>query len=83
MSAPERSNEPQAPHRLSEHATRGRGGFGAFSAKYRARWASDHPTMRRRWPGDNETAPPALPCVPDVEPESTVTTGGGARKRYA
>ena len=73
MSAPERSNAPQAPQ-----------GFGAFSALYRARWASNHPRMRRLWPGDNEAQPPAPPGEPDVEPESVpVTTSGGTLRRSA
>lgn len=84
MSAPERSNEPQAPQRSSEHDTPRPGGFGAFSATYRARWALNHPRMRRLWPGDNEDQPPALPDAPNVEPESApVTASGGTRRRYA
>jgi hypothetical protein len=51
---------------------------------YRARWALNHPSMRRLWPGDNEAQPPALPGAPDVEPESEpVTTSGGTLRRYA
>ena len=84
MSAPERSTEPQAPQRSSEHDTPRPGGFGAFSATYRARWALNHPRMRRLWPGDNEAQPPALPDAPNVEPESApVTASGGTRRRYA
>lgn len=84
MSAPERSNEPQGPQRSSEHDTPRMGGFGAFSAMYRARWALNHPSMHRRWPGDNEAQPPALPGAPDVEPESTpVTTSGDPLRRTA
>ena len=84
MSGPERSNEPQAPQRSSEHDTRRPGGFGAFSSIYRARWALNHPSMRRLWPGDNEAQPPALPGAPDVEPEfEPVTTSGGTLRRYA
>jgi hypothetical protein len=84
MSTPERSNEPQAPQRSSEHDTLRPGGFGAFSSMYRARWALNHPSMRRLWPGDNEAQPPALPGAPDVEPESEpVTTSGGTLRRYA
>jgi len=60
------------------------GGFGAFSAMYRARWALNRAPMRRLWPGDNEAQPPALPSAPDVEPESApVTTSGGTLRRYA
>jgi len=87
MSAPKRSNEPQAPQvpqRSSERDTPRMGGFGAFSAMYRARWALNHPTIRRLWPGDNEAQPPALPGAPDVEPESDrVTTSGSTLRRYA
>ncbi len=84
MSAPERSNEPQAPQRSSDHDTLRPGGFGAFSAMYRARWALNHPSMRRLWPGDNEAQPPALPGAPDVEPESEpVTTSGDTLRRCA
>ena len=84
MSAPERSNAPQAPQHSSERDTPSAGGFGAFSALYRARWALNHPRVRRLWPGDNEAQPPALPGAPDVEPESVpVTTSGGAVRRSA
>jgi hypothetical protein len=84
MSAPERSNEPQAPQRSSEYDTPRTGGFGAFSAVYRARWALNHPSMHRLWPGDNEAQPPALPGAPDAEPESApVTTGGDTLRRCA
>jgi hypothetical protein len=84
MSAPARSNEPQAPQRSSERDTPRTGGFVAFSALYRARWALNHPSMRRLWPGDNEAQPPALPDAPDVEPESDpVTTSRGTVRRIA
>ena len=84
MSAPERSNEAQGPQRSSEHDTARTVGFGAFSAMYRARWALNHPRMRRLWPGDNEAQPPALPGAPDLEPEcAPVTTSGGALRRSA
>jgi len=84
MSAPERSNAPQAPQHSSERDTPSMGGFGAFYALYRARWALNHPRMRRLWPGDNEAQPPALPGAPDVEPESVpVTVSGGALRRSA
>jgi hypothetical protein len=84
MVAPKRSNELQEPQRSSKHDAPKRGGFGEFSGVYRARWASNHPRMRRLWPGDIEAQPPALPGAPGVEPESDpVTTGGDTRRRYA
>jgi hypothetical protein len=44
----------------------------------------NHPSMRRRWPGDNEAQPLALPGAPDVEPESEpVATSGDTLRRYA
>lgn len=83
MSARERSDEPQTPQRSSDHTLRA-SGFGEFSAMYRARWASNHPRMRRLWPGDHEAQPPALPRALDAEPESEpVTTNRGALRRYA
>ena len=84
MSALERSRESQTPQRSSDNDTLRPGGFGEFSAMYRARWSLNHPRMRRLWPGDNEAQPAALPGAPDVDPESEpVTTSRGTLRRYA
>lgn len=62
MSAPERSSEPQEPQRSSEHDMPKPGGFGEFFAVYRARWAMDHPNMRRRWPVTTDSQSPVMPA---------------------
>ena len=78
MSAPERSNEPQAPQGASEYAKPSLGGFGQFAAKYRARWAMNHPKTRQRWFVDSQSEPLALPIsAPGLEHESEAGTPRG------
>ncbi|MDF2770585.1 MAG: hypothetical protein K0S86_78 [Geminicoccaceae bacterium] len=73
MSVPDRSNDSPLPPHSSVRNTPKRGGFGEFSALYRARWAMSHPDMRREWPGDGEARPLALPGVADPEPIPTMS----------
>ena len=78
MSAPERSNEPQAPQGTSEYAKPSLGGFRQFAAVYRARWAMNHPKMRQRWFADRQSQPPVLPIsAPGLDHESEAGTPRG------
>ena len=78
MSAPERSNEPQAPQGASEDAKPSPGGFGQFAAVYRARWAMNHPKTRQRWFADSQSQPPVLPIsAPGLDHESEAATPRG------
>jgi hypothetical protein len=61
MSVPDRSNDTHLPSESSDPDTPKRGGFGEFSAMYRARWALSHPTMHRPWPAEGHALPLALP----------------------
>ena len=67
MSAPVRSKGPGESHVPSEREAPKPGGFGAFSAVYRARWALNHPNMHRQWPGDVTAIALALPGAPHPE----------------
>ena len=77
MSAPNQSNDPPVPSDASGRETPKRGGFGEFSATYRARWAMSHPNMVRQWPGDTEL-PLTLPDAGDPEPIPAVSAPGRA-----
>ena len=46
----------------SEPTTSAKGGFGQFSELYRARWAANHPQMRRTFPAGG-TADPSTPST--------------------
>jgi hypothetical protein len=59
--APQDESSTDAPRRTKP------GGFGAFSEKYRARWAAGHPEMNRPWPEKDATR----------APESTAIDGAG------
>ena len=78
MSVPDRPIDTHIPQDSSERDTSKRGGFGQFSAMYRARWAMSHPNMRRQWPGDTEALPLplALPNAADPEPIPAVSAPG-------
>ena len=67
MSVPDRSKDPHVPSDASGPNTPKRGGFGEFSAMYRARWAMSHPNMLRQWPGDS-ALPLALPNAAEPIP---------------
>jgi hypothetical protein len=68
MSVPDRPTDSRAAQKSSEPGAPKRGGFGEFSALYRARWATSHPNMRRQWPGDSAALPLALPSAADPQP---------------
>ena len=42
-----------------------KGGFGAFAELYRARWAANHPNMRRRESAETTDSAPATPPPSD------------------
>ena len=54
-------NPVEAPKRPAEPTQPQTGGFGAFSEVYRARWAKNHPNMRRRDPEPTDLAPDPSP----------------------
>ena len=67
MPVPNRPNDSPVPSD-SNRDTPKRGGFGEFSAMYRARWALSHPNMHRPWPADGNVLPLALPTAADAAP---------------
>ena len=68
MPVPNRPNDSPVPSDSSNRETPKRGGFGAFSAMYRARWAMSYPNLHRAWPTDGNALPLALPHAVDAEP---------------
>jgi hypothetical protein len=60
MDDPTKRKEPDA----SPPARPKKGGFGEFAEVYRARWAANHPKMRRREPTEATEPMPAPPQGP-------------------
>ena len=77
MSVPaDRSNDSPLPPDSSDRKTPKRGGFGEFSALYRARWAMSHPNMRRQWAAESEALPLAPLFVAEPEPIPVLSAPG-------
>ena len=65
--------KPTAPD-PSATAAPSKGGFGAFSEVYRARWAANHPYMRPRGPATSTDGAPEPP-PPSSAPEKKSPRG--------
>ena len=61
MHDPKKPAMPEAPPTPAPEPKKG--GFGAFADVYRARWAANHPNMRRRGPAasTDDTPDPLTP----------------------
>ena len=73
MSDPKNPVEPGESVPPPKPAEPKKGGFGAFAEVYRARWAANHPNMRRREPttatdaaAPESTTKDATPVTPPV-----------------
>ena len=67
------NSEPTAP---------GKGGFGEFSEQYRARWAANHPQMRRTFPVGG-TADPSTPSSATPAPEEQTAQPRRRPRKYS
>ena len=67
MHDPKKPAAPEAPPTPEPN----KGGFGAFAEVYRARWAANHPHMRRREPAANPDDTPDPPTPSDSSPGET------------
>jgi hypothetical protein len=66
---PDDAPPPAEPDRPAESDTAAKpGGFGAFADLYRARWAANHPNMRRRAETGAESPAASADDQPAVRP---------------
>ena len=72
MSDPKKKPTAPGPSATPEPS---KGGFGAFSEVYRARWAGNHPHMRPRGPATSTDGAPEPP-PPSSAPEKKSPRGG-------
>ena len=77
MSAISRSTRLEGLPSSMAHDKPKPGGFGKFSAMYRARWSLSYPNMRARWTAASVLQQPALA----IEPEEL--RPGQDRQRHA
>ena len=69
MHDPKKPATPEAPPTPAPEPNKG--AFGSFAEVYRARWAANHPHMRRREPAASTDATPDAPTPSNSSPGET------------